>query len=67
MEGKVKWFNSGKGFGFIHAEQQDYFVHFKNIVSDGFKTLEEGANVTFVPSKGPKGIEAHEVKVIKAS
>lgn len=48
LEGKVKWFNSEKGFGFIEVEgQDDVFVHFSAIQGEGFKTLEEGQAVSF--------------------
>jgi len=49
MQGKVKWFNAGKGYGFISADEtgKDYFVHFSAIQIDGFKTLKEGQNVSF--------------------
>lgn len=63
-EGTVKWFNSGKGFGFIQRTQgDDVFVHFRAIISDGFRTLEEGQLVTFVVSQGQKGPQAEDVKV----
>jgi CspA family cold shock protein len=64
-KGTVKWFNSTKGFGFItNAENgEDLFVHFSGIVSDGFKTLEEGQNVTFDITKGDRGLQATNVQV----
>ena len=62
--GVVKWFNEIKGFGFIESEGQDYFVHFKNIKGEGFKTLHEKDNVEFNPAKGAKGMEARDVRVI---
>ena len=62
--GVVKWFNETKGFGFIEAEGQDYFVHFKSILSEGFKTLHEGASVMFKASKNQKGLQAEEVEVL---
>ena len=53
--GTVKWFNEEKGFGFITGEDgKDVFVHFSAIVSDGFKTLEEGQPVTFDTEADPK-------------
>lgn len=61
--GIVKWFNDSKGFGFIRSEDKDYFVHFKAIKGDGFKTLKDGCKVEFTPKKGIKGMEAHDVKV----
>jgi CspA family cold shock protein len=67
--GTVKWFNEGKGFGFIEStnasgEKQDYFVHFSAISGSGFKTLAEGAAVMFKPSQGQKGPQAEEVEVL---
>ena len=64
IKGAVKWFNNTKGFGFIESSGKDYFVHFSNIISDGFKTLEEGAAVMFKPNQGKKGLEAQEVELI---
>jgi cold shock protein len=64
-EGKVKWFNEGKGFGFIeNANGGDVFVHFSAIQASGFKTLQEGASVSFDIEQGPKGPSAVNVKVI---
>ncbi len=61
--GKVKWFNSEKGYGFIESEDgTDVFVHFSAIEMDGYKTLEEGAEVTFEVSEGAKGPQASNVK-----
>ena len=60
--GIVKWFNESKGFGFIsQAEGEDVFVHFRSIVGDGFKTLNEGQEVKFDIEKGPKGLTAVNV------
>ena len=64
IRGKVKWFNESKGFGFIESSGKDYFVHFSAIQNSGFKTLPEGANVLFKPSKGQKGLQAEEVEVV---
>lgn len=63
QKGKVKWFNDAKGFGFIEAEGKDYFIHFKEILTDGFKTLAEGALVRFTPSTSPKGLVATQLKL----
>ena len=60
-EGTVKWFNEAKGFGFIQCEGKDYFVHFKEIKSDGFKTLKDGASVKFEPATSAKGNVAKNV------
>ena len=60
--GTVKWFNAAKGFGFIQRENgEDVFVHFSAIQSSGYRTLEEGARVSFVVKRGPKGLQAEEV------
>ena len=62
MEGKVKWFNAEKGFGFIEREGgEDVFVHFSAIQGDGFKTLDEGQNVDFDIVEGPRGPQAANV------
>ncbi len=63
--GKVKWFNSAKGYGFISREAgEDVFVHFKAIVGDGFKSLEEGDPVQFEVERGPKGLQATNVQKV---
>lgn len=62
MVGTVKWFNSGKGYGFLSQENgADVFVHFTAIRSDGFRTLEEGQRVEFSVEQGPKGLQAKDV------
>ncbi len=62
-EGTVKWFNSTKGYGFIsRAGGEDVFVHFNAIVGEGYKTLNEGDKVQFDVEKGPKGLQAKNVK-----
>ncbi|MFS0577376.1 cold-shock protein [Sporosarcina sp. 179-K 3D1 HS] len=61
-QGKVKWFNAEKGFGFIEREDgDDVFVHFSAIQGDGFKTLEEGQDVTFEIEQGQRGLQATNV------
>ena len=62
LKGTVKWFNKEKGFGFVTCEEgKDYFVHFTGIVGEGFRTLEEGQNVSFVVEEGNKGPIAKDV------
>ena len=62
-EGKVKWFNEKKGFGFIeNGEGGDVFVHFSAITGDGFKTLYEGQRISFDIEQGKKGPAAVNVK-----
>ncbi|MDF2788101.1 MAG: cold shock protein CspD [Neobacillus sp.] len=63
--GKVKWFNAEKGFGFIEADGgTDVFVHFSAIQTEGFKTLEEGQSVSFEIVEGARGPQA--ANVVKA-
>ena len=62
LTGKVKWFNSEKGFGFIEVEGgNDVFVHFSAITGDGFKSLDEGQEVSFEVEEGNRGPQAKNV------
>ena len=65
-QGTVKWFNEGKGFGFIAEDggEKELFVHFSEIQSRGFKTLSENQRVQFDVKQGPKGLQAANVQVI---
>jgi CspA family cold shock protein len=63
--GKVKWFNNGKGYGFIETEEgKDVFVHFSAVQGEGYKTLNEGQSVEFEVSDGEKGPQANNVIVL---
>lgn len=66
MQGRVKWFNAEKGYGFIERDdgQGDVFVHFSAINAEGYRTLEEGQIVTFEVMEDPKGLRAANVTVI---
>ena len=62
-QGNVKWFNDSKGFGFISQEGgEDVFVHHTAIQMDGFRSLTEGERVEFEVTKGPKGLQAQNVR-----
>ncbi|KAF9954715.1 hypothetical protein BGZ70_010483 [Mortierella alpina] len=68
-KGKVKWFNASKGYGFITPDPdgnsmgvEEIFAHQTAIQMDGFKTLDEGAPVTFVVEQGPKGLQATDIR-----
>jgi len=62
-QGTVKWFNDEKGYGFITPDEgnEDLFVHHSGITGNGFKSLDEGAKVTYEAASGKKGMEAHNV------
>ena len=62
-QGTVKWFNDSKGFGFISQENgEDVFVHHTAIQAEGFRSLAEGDKVEFEVTKGPKGLQAQNVR-----
>jgi len=62
--GTIKWFNEKKGFGFISPSDggEDVFVHFSAIIGDGYRSLTEGQKVSYEVEKGPKGLQATQVK-----
>ncbi|MCI4624548.1 MAG: cold-shock protein [Candidatus Magnetoovum sp. WYHC-5] len=65
MEGKVKWFNKTKGYGFITKDDgQDVFVHYSSIQGNGFKTLRDGQRVTFDVVEDQKGLKASNVETL---
>lgn len=64
-KGTVKWFNAAKGFGFIQRDAgDDVFVHYTAIQMSGYRSLEEGARVEFSVRKGPKGLQAEDVRIL---
>ncbi|PJF23081.1 MAG: cold-shock protein [Phototrophicales bacterium] len=66
ITGTVKWFNAEKGYGFISPESgDDLFVHYSEIQSNGFRSLEEGATVEFEVTQGRKGKQASSVNVVE--
>ena len=66
LTGTVKWFNPDKGFGFIIQENggEDVFVHFRAIVSEGYKSLNEGQRVSYQIERGQKGLQAADVTML---
>ena len=68
MNGRVKWFNNEKGYGFIdHTTGEDIFVHYSAIKHDGYKTLSEGQIVNFDLIETPKGLQAINVTAVESS
>lgn len=65
VQGKVKWFNDAKGFGFIETEKGDVFVHHKAIQADGFRSLREGDVVNFEVEDTAKGKQASNVRLVR--
>ncbi len=66
MNGRVKWFDSKKGYGFIIAEDgKEIFVHYTGIIKEGFKALSEGQEVEYELTDGDKGVQAVEVKLVE--
>jgi CspA family cold shock protein len=64
-KGQVKWFDNKKGYGFIENDEgEDIFVHYSNIASDGYKTLEKGELVEFEVVEGTKGLQAENVRKV---
>jgi CspA family cold shock protein len=65
IQGTVKWFNGGKGYGFIAREGgEDVFVHHSAILAEGYRNLEEGQRVEFEVVQGPKGLQAASVTIL---
>jgi cold shock protein len=65
VQGKVKWFNATKGYGFIEREGgEDVFVHYSSIQTEGYRTLNEGQRVEFTVEQGPKGLQASNVTTV---
>jgi CspA family cold shock protein len=65
VQGKVKWFNDAKGFGFVQQDGgPDVFVHYTAIAAEGFRSLAEGDRVEFEVKQGPKGLQAANVRKI---
>jgi cold shock protein len=65
-QGTVKWFNDEKGYGFIRPDDgsDDLFVHYSAISGNGFRSLEEGAKVSYEATRGKKGMQAENVSVV---
>ena len=66
MQSKVKWFNNEKGYGFIeYKDNEDIFVHYSQILQDGYKSLNQGENVYFELIETDKGFQAQNVQAIR--
>ena len=66
INGTVKWFNGGKGYGFIARENgEDVFVHYSAIDGDGYRNLEEGDRVEFAVEQGARGLQAQKVVILR--
>ncbi|MBF6030353.1 cold shock domain-containing protein CspD [Pseudomonas sp. P115] len=67
INGKVKWFNNAKGYGFINEEgkTEDLFAHYSAIIMEGYRTLKAGQLVTFEIIQGPKGLHATNIDAVK--
>lgn len=64
--GTVKWFNNSKGYGFIQRDAGgDVFVHYRAILGEGYRSLEEGQKVKFLVAQGQKGLQAEDVEVVE--
>ena len=63
INGICRWFSDSKGYGFVESGGIDYFIHFKEINMDGYKSLKEGDKVSFEPSQSPKGVVATQLTV----
>jgi CspA family cold shock protein len=65
-QGTVKWFNDEKGYGFIAPDEggEDLFVHYTGITGNGFRSLEEGARVSYDETRGKKGMQAENVTIV---
>jgi len=68
QHGRVKWFDSKKGYGFIEGDDgKDLFVHFSSIQVEGYKTLEQGERVSYMVAQGKKGLQAEHVELLKSA
>ena len=68
LEGRVKWFNNEKGYGFIECKDfEDIFVHYSVIIKEGYKTLKEGMTVEFKLNETEKGLQAVDVKELQTT